>query len=92
MDISPPFSSSSATVETATTATQTASEAPSFYQRVLKLHQAALPKGFQGPAALLCAAATSASMLVVDWCVMMYYEVEEVCRKRNAAVNEPKNE
>lgn len=76
--------------------TETASSAPvqppTFYDRVLDLHQSALPKGFQGPAALFCASLTSASMLAIDWCVMMYYSLEENCRNRNAAKNEPKNE
>jgi hypothetical protein len=60
---------------------------PTFYDRVLELHQNALPKGFEGPAALFCAAATSACMLAVDWCVMMYYTIEEKCRTRNAVKN-----
>jgi hypothetical protein len=63
-----------------------------FYDRVLKLHQNALSKGFEGPAALFCASLTSASMLAIDWCVMMYYILDEKCRKRNAVKNEPKNE
>jgi hypothetical protein len=60
---------------------------PTFYDRVLKLHQNALPKGFEGPAALFCASLTSASMLAIDWCVMMYYILDEKCRKRNAVKN-----
>ena len=85
MDNSPPSSMPSVPV-TATTVTA-ATEPLSFYQDVLDLHRSALPRGFQGPAALLCAAATSASMLAVDWCVMVYYQIEEACRKRNAAKN-----
>lgn len=67
-------------------------EPPTFCDRVLELHQNALSKGFQGPAVLFCASLTSASMLAVDWCVMMYYSVEEKCRNRNATKNETKNE
>lgn len=80
MDNSPPSSMPSVPATAAT-------EPLSFYEDVLDLHRSALPRGFQGPAALLCAAATSASMLAVDWCVMVYYQIEEACRKRNAAKN-----